>query len=87
MRILVTGGAGFIGSAVARIAIADGHDVMVVDKLTYAGNLSTLKTVASNPHFQFLQADVCDEDAIVVAMKTFEPDAVMNPAAESHVDG
>ncbi|MEY4846924.1 MAG: dTDP-glucose 4,6-dehydratase 2 [Pseudomonadota bacterium] len=86
MRILVTGGAGFIGSAVARIAIADGHDVMVVDKLTYAGNLSTLKTVASNPHFQLLQADICDEDAIAGAMTTFEPDAVMHLAAESHVD-
>ena len=86
MRILVTGGAGFIGSAVARIAIADGHDVMVVDKLTYAGNLSTLKTVASNPHFEFLQADICDDDAIAGAMATFEPDAVMHLAAESHVD-
>lgn len=86
MRILVTGGAGFIGSAVARIAIADGHDVMVVDKLTYAGNLSTLKTVAANPHFQMLQADICDETAIVGAMTAFAPHAVMHLAAESHVD-
>jgi dTDP-glucose 4,6-dehydratase len=86
MRILVTGGAGFIGSAVVRQAIADGHDVLVLDKLTYAGNMSTLKTVARNPRFQFLQADICDDAAIAKAMKLFAPDAVMHLAAESHVD-
>jgi dTDP-glucose 4,6-dehydratase len=86
MRILVTGGAGFIGSALVRQAIADGHDVLVLDKLTYAGNLSTLKTVASNPRFQFLQADICDDAAMARAMKSFAPDAVMHLAAESHVD-
>ena len=86
MRIVVTGGAGFIGSAVARLAIAEGHDVMVIDKLTYAGNLSTLKTVATNPRFQILCADICDDAAMANTMNTFAPDAVMHLAAESHVD-
>lgn len=86
MRIVVTGGAGFIGSAVARLAIEQGHDVLVIDKLTYAGNLSTLKTVADNPRFQMLRADICDDAAMAKAMQAFEPDAVMHLAAESHVD-
>ena len=86
MRIVVTGGAGFIGSAVARLAIAEGHDVMVIDKLTYAGNLSTLKTVSTNPRFHMLRADICDDAAMANAMNTFAPDAVTHLAAESHVD-
>ncbi len=86
MRIAVTGGAGFIGSAVVRQAIDDGHDVFVIDKLTYAGNLSTLKTVSNSPRFQFLRADICDGAVMADALTKFEPDAVMHLAAESHVD-
>ncbi len=84
MRILVTGGAGFIGSAVARIAIADGHDVMVVDKLTYAGNLSTMKDMSDDPRFSFVRGNICDPAAVESAMKGH--DVVVHFAAESHVD-
>lgn len=86
MRLLVTGGAGFIGSAAARLAVGLGHDVLVVDKLTYAGNLSSLKVVAGEPRFQFVQADINDAETIASVMRTFEPDALMHLAAESHVD-
>ncbi|RYD85796.1 MAG: dTDP-glucose 4,6-dehydratase [Verrucomicrobiaceae bacterium] len=86
MRLLITGGAGFIGSATARVAIADGHDVLVVDKLTYAGNLSSLNEVESSPRFRFVQIDICDDAAIGVAVEDFEPDAILHLAAESHVD-
>jgi dTDP-glucose 4,6-dehydratase len=86
MRILVTGGAGFIGSALVRYLIGEiGAEVLVVDKLTYAGNLSSLKVVADNPHYHFVQADICDRAAMVAAFG-FKPDAVMHLAAESHVD-
>jgi dTDP-glucose 4,6-dehydratase len=83
----VTGGAGFIGSAVTRRAIAtsDAH-VLVFDKLTYAGNLASLATVAHNPRFSFVQADIGDSDAVRAALARFQPDAIMHLAAESHVD-
>ena len=87
MRVLVTGGAGFIGSAVIRHLILDkGYDVLNVDKLTYAGTLSSLLPVASNPSYRFLRADICDGRAISEAFSTFKPDRVMHLAAESHVD-
>ncbi|MBW0365441.1 dTDP-glucose 4,6-dehydratase [Ensifer adhaerens] len=87
MRVLVTGGAGFIGSAVVRHLIIDkGYDVLNVDKLTYAGTLSSLLPVASNPSYRFLRADICDGRAISEAFSTFRPDRVMHLAAESHVD-
>jgi dTDP-glucose 4,6-dehydratase len=86
MRLLVTGGAGFIGSAVARLAVEHGHDVAVVDKLTYAGNLSSLKVVSAAPRFRFEQIDINDTDAVAALLRAFEPDAVMHLAAESHVD-
>jgi dTDP-glucose 4,6-dehydratase len=86
MRIVVTGGAGFIGSAVVRQAIADGHDVVVIDKLTYAGHLSTLQTVSNHPCLQIRLADICDDTAVADVLRTFEPDVVMHLAAESHVD-
>ncbi|WP_104666276.1 dTDP-glucose 4,6-dehydratase [Ensifer adhaerens] len=87
MRVLVTGGAGFIGSAVIRHLILDkGYDVLNVDKLTYAGTLSSLLPVASNPSYRFLRADICDGRAISEAFSTFRPDRVMHLAAESHVD-
>ncbi len=87
MRFLITGGAGFIGSAVTRRLLQSGDDsVLVLDKLTYAGNLSSLAPVANNPRFTFLKADICDRAAIAKAFAEFEPDLVMHLAAESHVD-
>jgi dTDP-glucose 4,6-dehydratase len=86
MRLLITGGAGFIGSAVVRRAISEGDEVLVVDKLTYAGNLSSLAPVAGNPRYSLLRADICDRAAIKAALERFHPDAVLHLAAESHVD-
>ncbi|APV36983.1 dTDP-glucose 4,6-dehydratase [Acinetobacter soli] len=87
MKILVTGGAGFIGSAVVRHIIQDtDNTVLNVDKLTYAGNLESLATVADNSRYQFSQTDICDRAALDQLFETFQPDAVMHLAAESHVD-
>ena len=87
MRFLITGGAGFIGSAVARrLAGEMGAAVLVVDKLTYAGNLDSLASIARRSNFQFLHADIGDFAAMRRAMAEFAPDVVMNLAAESHVD-
>jgi dTDP-glucose 4,6-dehydratase len=87
MRILVTGGAGFIGSAVCRFLVGEaGATVLNVDKLTYAGNLDSLRAVAQNPNYHFLQADICDRAAMDAAFTNFRPDGVMHLAAESHVD-
>lgn len=87
MKILVTGGAGFIGSAVVRYIINDTQDSVVnVDKLTYAGNLDSLQTVANNPRYSFEQVDICDKVALETVFTKHQPDAVMHLAAESHVD-
>ncbi|MFN6985334.1 MAG: dTDP-glucose 4,6-dehydratase [Rhizobium oryzihabitans] len=87
MRVLVTGGAGFIGSAVVRHLVnVRSYEVLTVDKLTYAGNLASLKQVDNNPLHRFLQADICDRTAINEAFDSFKPDRVMHLAAESHVD-
>ena len=87
MRVIVTGGAGFIGSAVCRHFISDlGYDVVVLDKLTYAGNLASLAPVASNNRFTFEKHDICDEDAVNAIFRKYQPDAVVHLAAESHVD-
>ncbi len=86
MRLMVTGGAGFIGSAVIRRAIAAGDDVLNVDKLTYAANPDNVATVADNPRYRFAQKDICDQPAMAALMAEFKPDAVMNLAAETHVD-
>jgi dTDP-glucose 4,6-dehydratase len=87
MKILITGGAGFIGSAVARAVIGKSVDqILVLDKLTYAGNLASLRPIADSPRFSFLQADICDAVAVARAFEDFRPDVVMHLAAESHVD-
>ncbi len=86
-RFLVTGGAGFIGSAVVRHLIQDtAHEVCVLDKLTYAGNLDNLACVAEAQRYSFTQADICDAAAVRAIIATFRPDIVMHLAAESHVD-
>lgn len=86
MKVLVTGGAGFIGSAVIRHLIQDGVSVINVDKLTYAGNLESLVDVRSSSHYAFEQLDVCEADRVQRLFRTHEPDAVIHLAAESHVD-
>ena len=86
-RFLVTGGAGFIGSAVVRHALAaTDHHVLVVDKLTYAGNLDSLATVKDHPRFRFVRADIADAAAMKAALRDFGPDVILHLAAESHVD-
>ncbi|HHM05815.1 MAG TPA: dTDP-glucose 4,6-dehydratase [Gammaproteobacteria bacterium] len=85
--ILVTGGAGFIGSAVVRQLIRDTDTTVInVDKLTYAGNLSSLAEALDHPRHRFEQIDICDTDAVNRVFDTHRPDAVMHLAAESHVD-
>lgn len=85
--ILITGGAGFIGSAVVRQFIQDtSHQVVNVDKLTYAGNLASLATISDNPRYRFEQVDICDAAEIARVFARHQPDAVMHLAAESHVD-
>ncbi|MDQ6704108.1 MAG: dTDP-glucose 4,6-dehydratase [Pseudomonadota bacterium] len=86
-RFMITGGAGFIGSAVVRHLIeTSAHEVCVVDKLTYAGNLDNLARVAGDPRYQFKPADICGARAMRQICESFRPDIVMHLAAESHVD-
>jgi len=85
--ILVTGGAGFIGSAVCRFIIQHTNDrVINLDKLTYAGNLLSLSEIAASDRYTFVQADICDREAVEHIFDQFKPDLVMHLAAESHVD-
>ncbi|MEY0151525.1 dTDP-glucose 4,6-dehydratase [Providencia rettgeri] len=87
MKILITGGAGFIGSAVVRHIINNTNDAIInVDKLTYAGNLESLNSICENNRYTFIQADICDAQAITDIFKQHQPDAIMHLAAESHVD-
>lgn len=87
MRILVTGGAGFIGSALVRHLIgASEHEVLNLDKLTYAGVLTSLADVEQNPRYRFVQGDICDADLVARLLAEFQPDVIAHLAAESHVD-
>ena len=88
MTIIVTGGAGFIGSNFIFHMLSKHPDYRIVclDKLTYAGNLSTLKSVMDNPNFRFVKVDICDREAVFSLFEEEKPDIVVNFAAESHVD-
>lgn len=87
MKILVTGGAGFIGSAFIRLAIeTTGFEIVNLDKLTYAGNLENLASVAANPRYQFIKDDIADREAVDEILEAAAPDAIVHFAAESHVD-
>lgn len=86
MKILVTGGAGFIGCNLVRHLLQQGHEVLNLDKLTYAGNLESLADVASHDNYHFVQGDIADAEAVRRAFAVFHPQAVMHLAAESHVD-
>ena len=85
-RILVTGGAGFIGSAVVRLLVSEGHEVANIDKLTYSGNLASLRDVESAPNYRFYHADICDQPTMSRILDEEQPDGIMHLAAESHVD-
>jgi dTDP-glucose 4,6-dehydratase len=87
MKVLVTGGAGFIGSAVCRLFVGEMNaTILNVDKLTYAANLASLQTIENHPNYTFRQADICDRATIAGLLGGFAPDAVLHLAAESHVD-
>ncbi|WP_120499333.1 dTDP-glucose 4,6-dehydratase [Roseovarius sp. EL26] len=86
MKILITGGAGFIGSAVVRLAVSRGHEVVNLDALTYAGRPENVATVADSPLYHFEHADIRDRAALDRIFAKHAPDAVMHLAAESHVD-
>ncbi len=86
-KILVTGGAGFIGSALVRHLVRNTKDqVLVLDKLTYAGSLTSVKLVSDNRRFRFVHADICNAEAVGKAIQDFDPDVVAHLAAETHVD-
>ncbi|NNF78617.1 MAG: dTDP-glucose 4,6-dehydratase [Rhizobiales bacterium] len=86
MRVLITGGAGFIGSAVCRHLVGRGDEVINFDKLTYAGNLNSLAAIKDAPNYRFIKGDVCDGPGVLQILRDEDVDAVMHLAAESHVD-
>ncbi|MEO8548143.1 MAG: dTDP-glucose 4,6-dehydratase [Sphingomicrobium sp.] len=85
-RILVTGGAGFIGSAVVRLLVSNGHHVVNVDKLTYSGILESLQSVAQSDNYRFYQVDICGQDQMLDILRREKVDRIMHLAAETHVD-
>ncbi len=86
MKILLTGGCGFIGSAVVRHAIRAGHEIVNIDKMTYAASREALEAVLTHPRHTLIQADICDAAAMRAAFAAHQPDVMMHLAAESHVD-
>ena len=86
MKLLITGGAGFIGSAVVRQAIANGFEVMNLDVLTYAANLNNLKDISNKHEYSFERIDICNRQQLEQIFSNYKPDAIMHLAAESHVD-
>ncbi len=86
MRIIVTGGAGFIGSHLVLSLVREGHHVLNIDKLTYAANIDYLAPVLDNSLYSFAKLDICDKSAISDAIEAYQPDMLMHLAAESHVD-
>ncbi|MDR1475614.1 MAG: dTDP-glucose 4,6-dehydratase [Holosporales bacterium] len=86
MNILVTGGAGFIGSAFVRRAIHEGHNVANIDKLTYAGDLNNLNGCSGFPNYRFFHEDICSRSAILSIMENTRPEVIVHMAAETHVD-
>lgn len=87
MKLLITGGAGFIGSAVIRYIINNTQDSVInIDKLTYAGNLDSLDSIKDSPKYSFEQVDICNKNAMANIFEKYQPDVVMHLAAESHVD-
>ena len=87
MKLFVTGGAGFIGgNYVLKQVFEEGNEVLNFDKLTYAGNLETLKSIIDNPQYQFIQGDICQRSTVKNVLSQFQPDVIVNFAAESHVD-
>jgi dTDP-glucose 4,6-dehydratase len=85
-RVLVTGGAGFIGGAVVRRLVARGYQVLNLDKLTYAGNQASLRDIEGKSNYRFERGDICDRERVATLFDSFRPDLVMHLAAESHVD-
>ena len=86
MKILITGGVGFIGSAVVRLAITSGHSVVNLDALTYAASLESLDSISDHPNYSFVKMNIRDRDSLDAVFSNHKPDAVMHLAAESHVD-